>query len=261
MKIALIQHDITWADPTTNIHRVNEAINKNPGADIYIMPEMFTTGFIINPQNIAEPVDSPSLHWMQDKASEINAALAGSIAIEENGRYYNRFFFVTPDRNVTTYDKSHLFKYGGEGVHFTAGTQRVITEFRGVRILLEICYDLRFPMWCRNQIDQGGKALYDLIIYVAEWPESRRLAWEVFTRSRAIENQCYVAAVNRVGSDDWGKYFGGSVLIHPYGHPIAQCDDYIENEAIGEIDMPQLIRYRDKFPVLSDIIWSTDATN
>ncbi|MCQ2076270.1 MAG: amidohydrolase [Bacteroidaceae bacterium] len=258
MKITIIQQDIVWKEPQANIQKANKAINRNPGADIYILPEMFTTGFVTEPKNCAEPCDSESLHWMIRKSAEVNAAIGGSIAVEEEGKYYNRFYFVTPDGNVVQYDKSHLFIHGGEGLRYTAGNKRIITEFRGVKILLEICYDLRFPMWSRNQMDQAGNAAYDLIIYVADWPLSRKLAWDTLIRARAIENQCFVVACNRVGSDNWGTYFGGSALVHPYGHLIAEAPQDKECEITGEIDMEGLNRYRLKFPTLKDIIWRKD---
>lgn len=258
MKLTLIQQDLVWKNPTENVRKANEAIDRNPGSDIYIFPEMFTTGFITEPQGAAETTDCESVKWMIRKAKEVNAALAGSIAVEDGGKYFNRFYFVTPDGGVVTYDKSHLFIYGGEGLHYSAGNKRVITEFRGVKILLEVCYDLRFPMWCRNQVDEKGEAIYDLIIYVAEWPLARKLAWDTLVKARAIENQCFVAACNRVGQDEWGEYFGGSVIVHPYGHLLAEGEENKECEITGEIDMEQLNRYRSKFPTLNDIIWKKD---
>lgn len=150
MKVTILQRDITWANPAANRERCDEAINRNAGADIYVLPEMFSTGFCTHPDGIAEPADSDTLQWMKDKAKEINAAIAGSVAVTENSKFYNRFYFVYPDGKVQYYDKHHLFTYGGEHLRFTAGTERVVVEFRGVRILLEICYDLRFPVWARK---------------------------------------------------------------------------------------------------------------
>lgn len=259
MKVTLLQHDLVWKDPDANVSHFDAAIDRNPGSDIYIFPEMFSTGFITQPRGCAESDDSETLHWMIRKSRETNAALAGSLAVESNGKYYNRFYFVKPDGDVVTYDKTHLFVYGGEGIHYSAGTERVITEFRGVKILLEVCYDLRFPMWCRNQIGPDGKAIYDMIIYSAEWPLARKLAWDTLIRARAIENQCFVAACNRVGRDDWGEYFGGSALVHPYGHLLTdEVEQDRECELTGEIDMEQLERYRTKFPTLNDILWKKD---
>ena len=183
---------------------------------------------------------------MKAKAAAINAAIAGSIAINENGKYYNRFYFVKPDGSVSYYDKKHLFTYGGEHHRFTAGSERRVVEFRGVRILLEICYDLRFPVWSRNRGD------YDMILYVASWPSSRVVAWSALLVARAIENQCYVAGVNRVGNDPACEYNGGSAIINPYGERIACCATGEECEVSATIDMEALEAFRCKFPVLND---------
>ena len=246
MKVTIIQRNIEWANPALNVERANEAIDRNVGADLYVLPEMFSTGFCTQPEGIAEPSNSDTLRWMQRKAAETNAAIAGSVAIEEQGKYYNRFYFVKPDGSVAHYDKKHLFTYGGEHLRFTAGEERVIVEWRGVRILLEVCYDLRFPIWARNRGD------YDMILYVASWPTPRVAAWSALLVARAIENQCYVAGVNRVGTDPACEYCGGSVIIDPYGKVIATCADNTECEATAEIDMQALEAFREKFPVLKD---------
>ena len=246
MKITILQRDIVWADPTRNVQRADEAIDGNPGSDLYVLPEMFSTGFCTQPEGIAEPAENRTVSWMKAKASQTGAAIAGSIAVHEDGRYYNRFHFVTPDGNVTTYDKKHLFTFGGEHNRFTAGSERVIVPYKGFRILLEICYDLRFPVWSRNRGD------YDMIIYVASWPTPRVEAWKALLTARAIENQCYVAGVNRVGDDPGNNYCGGSRVIDPYGKIIAQCEDGREMEVTAEVDMEVLDAFRAKFPVLDD---------
>jgi predicted amidohydrolase len=183
---------------------------------------------------------------MKRKSAETGAAIAGSIAVTNDGKYYNRFYFVKPDGSVSQYDKKHLFTYGGEHLRFTAGNERVIVEWKGVRILLEICYDLRFPVWARNRGD------YDMILYVASWPTPRVSAWSSLLVARAIENQCYVAGVNRVGNDPACEYCGGSVIIDPYGKTIVACHMNEECEATAEIDMDKLQAFREKFPVLND---------
>ena len=246
MKVTILQRDILWADPAENVRRADEAIDRNPGADLYILPEMFSTGFCTQPEGIAEPADNGTLGWMKEKAAATGAAIAGSIAIHDNGKYYNRFHFVTPDGNVTTYDKKHLFTFGGEHKQFTAGDNRVIVNHKGVRILLEICYDLRFPIWSRNRGD------YDMIIYVASWPTPRVGAWKALLTARAIENQCYVVGVNRVGTDPDNDYCGGSRVIDPYGKIIAECEDGVEMGATVDVDMNMLEAFRAKFPVLDD---------
>ena len=246
MKVTILQRDIEWANPALNVQRAEEAIDRNAGADLYVLPEMFSTGFCTQPEGIAESCDSDTLKWMQRKAAEIDAAIAGSVAVELEGKYYNRFYFVKPDGSVTYYDKKHLFTYGGEHLRFTAGDERVVVEWRGVRILLEICYDLRFPIWARNRGD------YDMILYVASWPTPRVAAWSALLVARAIENQCYVAGVNRVGTDPACEYCGGSVIIDPYGKTIAVCADNTECEATAVVDMAVLEAFREKFPVLKD---------
>ena len=233
MKAELIQKDLFWADPEANIAAFDAEIDSRPGADLYVLPEMFTTGFATRPEGIAED-KCIGLGWMKDKAKSLDAAIAGSIATLENGKYYNRFYFVTPKR-VWQYDKHHLFTYGHEDDHFTAGEDRVIAEWRGVRFRLAVCYDLRFPVWLRNE----GQA-YDALIVVASWPTSRADAWKALIRARAVENQCYVIAVNRTGEDPSCKYSGDSALLDAYGMETT------------EIDMASLKAFREKFPVLND---------
>lgn len=183
---------------------------------------------------------------MKQTASAHDCALAGSISIAENGKFYNRFFFVHPDGKVQWYDKKHLFTYGGEDKHYTAGTERVVVNFRGVRFLLEVCYDLRFPVWSRNRGD------YDVALYVASWPSPRVEAWKALLRARAIENQCYVLGVNRVGKDPYCDYCGGTAVIDPYGKTLSACEDGKEGQVEAFIDMNELEAFRKKFLVLDD---------
>ena len=246
MKTVILQQDITWADCDENIRMADAAIDSSPGADLYILPEMFSTGFCTEPETLPDDIGEKTLRWMKEKAVQTGAAIAGSSVVKENGRYFNRFFFVMPDGTTDFYDKKHLFTYGGEHEHFTAGSDRTVVEFKGVRILLEICYDLRFPVWSRNHGD------YDMIIYVASWPSSRRHAWDSLLVARAIENQCYVAGVNRTGADPYNEYSGGSVVINPYGATIAKCEDGRVSAAESEIDIVKLEAFRKKFPVLND---------
>ena len=246
MKISIIQQDIVWADVAENIRKADAAVDSDPGADLYVLPEMFSTGFCICPEGIAEGPEGESLKWMKMKAAAVDAAIAGSVAVCEDGKYYNRFYFVKPDGETVWYDKKHLFTYGGEHERFTAGQERVTVEFRGVRILLEVCYDLRCPIWSRNRGD------YDIILYVASWPTVRVGAWKALLVARAIENQCYVAGVNRVGKDPYNEYDGGSMVIDPYGRVVASCEDGVEMTVSAEVDMPALEAFRIKFPVLND---------
>lgn len=246
MKITLLQQDISWGNPAENREKAERAMDARPGADLYVLPEMFSTGFCTEPEGLAEPADSGTLHWMRRYAQVHDCAVAGSVAVQEDGRYYNRFYFVKPDGEVHSYDKKHLFTYGGEDKRFTAGRERVVVEFRGVRVLLQVCYDLRFPVWARNRKD------YDMILYVASWPTSRVEAWLALLRARAIENQCYVAGVNRVGTDPACEYCGGTLVIDPYGQTLAECGRGKACAVTAEVDMEQLEHFRRKFPVLED---------
>jgi predicted amidohydrolase len=247
MKVALLQYNIAWLDAALNMQRLSDLMRRSDAADLYVLPEMFATGFCTQPGSMAEPARGGAvLEWMQAMAAELDAAVAGSVAVAEADRYRNRFYFVMPDGHVSSYDKRHLFGYGGEDACFTAGSERVVTTFRGVRFLLQVCFDLRFPVWSRCRGD------YDAILYVANWPQSRRLAWNTLLRARAIENQCYVVGVNRTGSDPHCDYVGESALIHLYGHELVTCPPGRECALVGTLDMEALRTFRSKFPVLAD---------
>ena len=247
MKISLIQMNLAWCDVAENLSRAESFMRNHPGADVYVLPEMFTTGFCMEPHRIAEPTEGPALAWMHRVAAEFDAAIVGSVATTAaDGTYRNRMYFVEPDGKVTHYDKRHLFSYSGEDKHYEAGSERVIVTFRGVRFFLEVCYDLRFPVFGRNLDD------YDVAIYVANWPDKRRMAWDILLRARAIENQAVVIGVNRVGTDPSCEYCGGSVVIDPYGKTIAACTMGEECETSAEVDMEKLQAFREKFPVLND---------
>ena len=238
--------DIAWSNTSDNVRKANAMIDDAPKADLYVLPEMFSTGFATCPEGIAEEEGSDTLSWMKRKAEEKDAAIAGSVAISSGGKYYNRLYFVKPDGSVAFYDKRHLFSYAGEDEHYTSGAERVVVEWRGVRIMLQVCYDLRFPVFSRNHGD------YDMVVYVAAWPTSRIHVWDTLLKARAIENQCYVAGVNRIGSDPNCDYCGHSVIISPYGKEIATCEEQMECTAQADIDMERLEAFRKKFPVLDD---------
>lgn len=246
MRISLLQSDVAWADVEENIRRADRLIDAHAGAELYVLPEMFSTGFATDPQGIAEPAEGPALSWMKQKAAATGAAMAGSVATAADGRFFNRFYFVKPSGEVVSYDKRHLFSYAGEHERYSRGEERVVVEWLGVRILLQVCYDLRFPVFSRNRGD------YDLVLYVASWPQSRRRVWDVLLRARALENQCYVAGVNRVGDDPQCHYDGGTVLINAYGRDLATCQDEEACVCSGEIDIEALRAFRKKFPVLQD---------
>jgi len=248
MKVTIFQTDIAWADHPTNISKADEWIDAHPGSDLYVFPEMFSTGFATDPVGISESESGSSLAWMKGKAASTGAAICGSVSVHtDQGQYVNRFYFVKPDGSVAYYDKHHLFTYGGENERYTAGQERVVVEWLGVRILLMVCYDLRFPIWSRNHSDY-----YDMAIYVASWPTSRIEAWRTLLKARAIENQCYVVGVNRVGNDPNCHYCGCSAIIHPYGKVIEECERDQACAATATIDMEALRDFRKKFPVLED---------
>jgi len=245
MNVAIIQTNIAWHEPKNNIQHIDKLIDANKGADLYILPEMFTTGFSMNPESIAD-TDGASLTWMKERARQISAAVAGTVIVEKNGAFYNRMYFVKPNGETTVYDKRHLFSFSGEDKHYTPGKKRVVVEWKGVRIFLQTCYDLRFPVFSRNKGD------YDMIVYVASWPDRRHDVWTTLLKARALENQCYVAGVNRTGDDPQCHYIGGSAVISPYGRYLAMCEDNTEEVAIATIDIQKLQEFRKKFPVLQD---------
>ena len=245
MRIAIIQNIIRTQQLEWTLQCATDLLNQQPGADLYVLPETFATGFMAE----GSVENGPRiLNWMQEQASRLNAAIVGSIAIrDEKQQSRNRLFFVRPDGSYDYYDKHHLFGYAGETDAYVAGNQRVIVEWRGVRFLLQVCYDLRFPVFSRNRGD------YDAIIYVANWPSSRSEVWHTLLRARALENQCYVIGVNIAG-DDMGicLYAGDSAIIDAYGHTLAQCIPGRPESAAAELDMEALERFRQKFPVLHD---------
>lgn len=267
MKLTLLQTDIVWANPAANRKAAEEMILAAEKSDIYVLPEMFSTGFATQPEGIAEPVDNDTLAWMKQMADRLDAAVCGSVAVCEEtqitdcseqstenrnpkteNHFYNRFYFVKPGGSVSVYNKKHLFTYGGEHLRFTAGKEPLRVEWRGLIYNICICYDLRFPIWSRNTKENP----YDVQIYVASWPDSRRAPWDALLRARAIENQCFVAAVNRVGDDPSCHYNGGSCLIDAYGNTIAACEDSKAEAVTVELDVEKLKQFREKFPVLLD---------
>lgn len=251
MKISLVQFSPVWKDPSANRDRLHKLLARIPATDLIVLPEMFSTGFVTEPAGIAEK-DGESLRFMQETAAVRDCAIAGSLAVETEGAFRNRFYFVYPDGSEVHYDKHHLFTYGGEHHTFAAGGKPVVADFRGVRILLQVCYDLRFPVFSRNRLLPGGSALYDLALYVASWPDVRTDAWDALLKARAIENQCFLAGVNRVGTDPGNRYSGHSVLLGPKGEVLARCKDNEEELVTFEIQLPELLAFRNQFPVLRD---------
>jgi predicted amidohydrolase len=248
MKLSLIQPDIIWENKSRNLERMGEMISGIPeGTDIVILPEMFNTGFSVNPEVLSEPSGSETFEWMKGIALKYNCGLCGSYIVSENGQFYNRWIFVSPDNETWSYDKRHLFSPGDEDKLFTRGSERVVFNFRGTRICPNVCYDLRFPVWSRNRND------YDLLINSSNWPQSRRDVWVTLLKARAIENLCYVAGVNRIGIDGTGiKYCGDSVILSHKGNIIAEGKRNEECLISGDISIKGLSDFRKKFPVLND---------
>lgn len=238
MKITVIQQDIAWKDVETNIARLEKLVAEADRADLYLFPEMCSTGFCMEPQGIAEEVDGPTVQAMKRLAVERDAAMAVPVMTHESGKYYNRIYFITPDGVQGHYDKCNLFEYSGEDRVFTPGEKKVIWEWRGVRLRPAICYDLRFPVFMHNEGD------YDVLLISANFPDSRLLAWDTLVRARAIENMCYVVASNRVGCDEYGTYKGHSVIIAPYGDVVGSCPDGEQGSATVELDAEMLAKMR-----------------
>lgn len=246
MNISLLQTDIKWADPVFNRSHIEKLLEKLPKTDLVVLPEMFTTGFCNSPKELAEQTNSTTLLWMQEMAKCKDCAITGSIAINADGEYYNRLYFVMPDGSHYFYDKRHLFTYGGEHKQYIAGKNKLIVEYKGFRILLLICYDLRFPVFSRNKGD------YDLVVYVANWPIARIHVWDILLKARAIENQSYVAGVNRVGQDPSSNYCGASSIVDFFGNEIGRDETSKECFISAELDLEKLNKFRQKFPFLND---------
>lgn len=220
-------------------------------AEVVVLPEMFSTGFSMKPKELAETMDGETLQWMKRVAAERKIILTGSVIIEEEGNYYNRLIWMLPNGQYGVYDKRHRFAYAEEDKHYTAGNKRLIASVKGWKINLLICYDLRFPVWARQQA-QPGEMEYDLLIYVANWPERRAQAWKTLLQARAIENQSYVVGVNRVGDDGNDIHYSGeSMVIDPLGEILYTKKD-AEDIFTIELDKKHLDTVREKFPFWKD---------
>lgn len=258
LTITLIQANLHWEQPEKNRRAFEKKINKlHEPTDLIILPEMFTTGFSMHPDKeieqggqaipIAESMDGPSVDWMHRLAQHKRAVVTGGLIIREQDRYYNRLIWMRPDGSYEHYDKRHLFGYAGEDKKYTAGDRRLITEIKGWKICPLICYDLRFPVWSRNNGD------YDLLLYIANWPNKRSFAWRSLLRARAIENQCYTVGVNRVGNDGNGyPHHGHSSIIDPSGEHILYEYPIQEHVYTASLYRTNLQEVRDRLPFLRD---------
>lgn len=253
MNVAAFQMDIAWESPRANREKVSEWIGKKAGdADLIVLPEMFSTGFSMAPERVAEDMSGPTVQWLRETAMDTSKALVGSIALRSVNRetgetgYFNRLLFALPDGRVEYYDKRHLFRMGEEDKHYTGGTERVVVEYKGFRILLLICYDLRFPVWSRNRND------YDLMIYIANWPVARAYVWKTLLRARAMENLSYVIGVNRCGADPALRYSGDTVILDFKGEPLAEAQPDKEQMIFAGLETAPLNEFRKKFPAHLD---------
>ena len=226
--ISLIQADIAWEDKEANFEQYERLIESISGRkEIVILPEMFATGFSMAAARLAENMEGLTINWMRSMAQKHRIILTGSVIIESEGKFYNRLVWMQPDGNYGYYDKRHLFGYAGEDLHYTPGDNRLIVQVNGWKICPLVCYDLRFPVWSRNQL-QEGEAAYDVLLYVANWPRKREIAWKTLLQARAIENLSYCVGVNRVGEDGSGFSYGGtSSVFDPLGAQLWQESEIV----------------------------------
>ena len=259
LTITLIQPDLAWEDKEANLELLAlKILGLKEKTEMVILPEMFSTGFSMKPVELAETMDGPTINWMKKIAAEKKIILTGSLIIEEEGKYYNRLILMLPNQQYGYYDKRHLFAFANEHQHYTPGSKRFIASINGWKINLQICYDLRFPLWARQSFppplnkEKEAAPEFDLLVYVANWPERRNSAWKTLLRARAIENQCFVVGVNRVGEDGNSIYHSGdSMIIDPIGEIIyekANDEDVFTYTLIKE----RLEEVRTKFPFWKD---------
>ncbi len=248
LHIAFFQTDLIWENRDENLKKFEGLFAELPSVvDLIVLPEMFSTGFSMNVKELSEPMDGETICWMQEQAEKQDAVISGSLMIKDDGKYFNRFVFVRPGGKIEFYDKRHLFSMGEENIHFLPGKVRKIFNLKDFRILPQICYDLRFPVFIRNRND------YDLIINVANWPAPRKNAWQVLLKARAIENQAYVVGVNRVGADANGiRYSGDSAVIDPKGKEMVVGKIKTEEVLVAKLSKSSLERFRSNFPAWQD---------
>lgn len=249
LRISMIQSHIIWEDKEENLSYFDELLRRVSGrTDLAVLPETFSTGFSMNVEALADPMDGTTVATIKGWAERYKMAVAGSFIAREEGKYYNRAFFVTPDGEASYYDKRHLFRMAGEDRHFSAGDKPLVVRYKDWNICLQVCYDLRFPVWSRNVNNA-----YDLLIYVANWPEARKKAWKVLLQARAIENMAYVCGVNRVGVDGKGFAFRGDSMIYDArGKKLADAGKRDETTRTCVLSKTDLEAFRTKFPAWKD---------
>ena len=257
LKVTTIQVDLAWENKAQNFEKFDTLLKTVGNTDVIILPEMFTTAFSMNPKAFAEPLMGDTFQWLTAKAKEYNAAITGSYICVENGQYFNRLIWMQPDGNYFKYDKRHLFSLAGEHTYYTEGSERITIDWKGWRICPLICYDLRFPVWSRNVPHAhfgtpSTEGYYDLLIYVANWPERRNQPWKTLLAARAIENQTYVAAVNRVGFDGNGINHSGDTSVIDYAGEILFRLSNTEGAYTTILSYGKLMDFRNKFGFLAD---------
>lgn len=249
LSLTLIQTNLHWENKAANLQMLEDKIYSiNQHTHIVVLPEMFSTGFSMKPGTLAEKMDGPTVQWMKRMAKSKKIILTGSIIIEEQEQYYNRLLWVLPNGETGFYDKRHLFAYGEEDQHYSNGNERFIASVNGWKINLMVCYDLRFPVWARQQFHKAEGYEYDVLVYIANWPERRKHAWKTLLQARAIENQCYVVGVNRVGTDGNNlNYNGDSLVADSLGKVLYQKE--IEEDIFTiTLDKEHLNEIREKLP-------------
>ena len=253
LKLTLVQTGLQWENKEANLQMLEEKIrNIKDKTQIVVLPEMFSTGFSMKPESFSETMEGHAVQWMRKLASEKKIIITGSLIIEDDHQYYNRLIWMLPNGQLGYYNKRHLFAFAEEDQHYTGGTERLIASVNGWKINLMVCYDLRFPVWARQQFQDDGSFEYDVLIFVANWPERRSLAWKSLLQARAIENQCYVIGVNRVGKDGNDiNHSGDSMVIDPLGE-ILYHKAHEEDVTTISLDRDHLLKTREKFPFWRD---------
>ena len=255
LRVTLVQGDTLWHDPAGNRDYYGRLIAPLHGStDLLLLPETFTSGFSNDAIDNAETMEGPTVAWIRQQARTLDAAVCGSVQLRVDDKVFNRLLFATPDGGLQHYDKRHLFRYANEHERYAAGDPRLSVEWRGWRICPLVCYDLRFPVFSRNRygVERDGQLDYDLLLYVANWPAVRSHPWKTLLRARAIENLCYVAGLNRVGTDGNGhRYSGDSAVLDFVGEPLSECAD-MEVVATTTLSMERLRAHREHFPAMLD---------
>ncbi len=250
LRVSMIQSHIIWEDREENLCYYGELLRRVSGrTDLAVLPETFTTGFSMNVERLADTMDGPTVRALKEWASKYKMAVAGSFIATEGGKFFNRGFFITPEGEEHYYDKRHLFRMADEDKHFSPGDKRLVVPYKGWNICLQVCYDLRFPVWSRNMANE-----YDLLVYVANWPEARKKVWKALLQARAIENMAYVCGVNRVGVDGKGFVFrGDSMVFDPKGKKLADAGKREEITRTCTLSKKDLEAFRAKFPAWKDM--------